>query len=73
MERGVGGVAIGNNEAFIGSQEADLTKLSPEDKMIAEPLANIFGHPMIKRLFSNNWTMRAQAIAGLDKELASFD
>lgn len=24
---------------------------------------------MIRRLFSNNWTLRAQAITGLDKEI----
>jgi hypothetical protein len=46
--------------------------LSSDDKIIAEPLANIFGKPMISRLFSKNWSLRAQAIIGLDKELDNF-
>lgn len=46
-----------------------MTKLSPENKLIAGPLANIFGEPMVKRLFSGNWTLRAQAVTGLENEL----
>ena len=47
--------------------------MSSEDKIIAEPLANLFGKPMISRLFSKNWSLRAQSIIGLDKELETFD
>jgi hypothetical protein len=40
-------------------QEADLNKLEPEEKLIADPLVNIFGEPMVRRLFSKNWQLRS--------------
>ena len=49
-----------------GEEEVKTEEISPDNMKYAEPLIPVFGEDVIKKMFSNKWTIREEGLKACD-------
>jgi hypothetical protein len=56
-------------EEFNEDEELNGEPITPAMMAIAAPLIDVFGEPVIRKVFSRTWNLREQGLAEIEEEI----
>ncbi len=56
-------------EEFNEDEELNGEQITPAMMAIAAPLIDVFGEPVIRKVFSRTWNLREQGLAEIEEEI----